>query len=167
MTRVLFVIPDAQFDIRERQHTMNSNTVKDSGAKLMNLAHRFVLTVSGRRLLAKPFGMPLVELHTIGRKSGLPRSCYLTTPVHDSQRVVLVASKGGDDRDPDWYRNLQSHPDAELVIDGERRKVHARTANVEEKADLWPKIVAAYQGYANYQTRTSRDIPVVICEFQV
>ncbi|OBC04209.1 nitroreductase [Mycobacterium sp. 852013-50091_SCH5140682] len=143
---------------------MNTNTLKDSGAKLMNLAHRFVLTVSGKRLLAHPFGMPLVELHTVGRKSGQPRSCFLTTPVHDSKRVVLVASKGGDDRHPDWYRNLQAHPDAELVIDGERRKVHARTANPEEKAELWPQIVASYQGYANYQKRTTRDIPVVICD---
>ncbi len=142
----------------------NTNTQKDSGAKLMNLAHRFVLTVSGRRLLAQPFGMPLVELHTVGRKSGQPRSCYLTTPVHDSKRVVLVASKGGDDRHPDWYRNLQAHPDAELVINGERRKVHARTATPDERAELWPKIVASYQGYANYQKRTAREIPVVICD---
>ena len=90
---------------------MNWNSVKDNGAKLMNLAHRLVLTASGNRLLAKPFGMPLVELHTTGRKSGLPRSCYLTTPVYDSKRVVVViASKDGDDRNPDWYRNLQAAP---------------------------------------------------------
>lgn len=145
---------------------MNKRALKDRGAKMMNLAHRVVLTVSGNRLLAKPFGMPVVELHTIGRKSGLPRSCYLTTPIHDSDRVLLVASKGGDDRHPDWYRNLQAAPDAELVIHGERRKVHARTATADEKAELWPQIVAAYKGYANYQERTTRDIPVVICELQ-
>jgi deazaflavin-dependent oxidoreductase (nitroreductase family) len=79
---------------------------------------------------------------------------------------VLVASKGGDDRNPDWYRNLQSHPDAELVIHGERHKIHARTADASEKAELWPKIVAAYKGYAGYQERTDREIPVVICELQ-
>ncbi|TSE00088.1 nitroreductase family deazaflavin-dependent oxidoreductase [Skermania sp. ID1734] len=145
---------------------MHSNTLKDSGAKLMNFAHRVVLKVSGNRLLANPFGMPVVELHTVGRKSGQPRSCYLTSPVHDSRRVVLVASKGGDDRNPDWYRNLQANPDAELVIYGQRRKVHARTANVDERADLWPKIVSAYAGYGDYQQRTAREIPVVICEFR-
>lgn len=145
---------------------MNSYALKDAGAKLMNLGHRLILTLSGNRLLAKPFGMPAVELHTIGRKSGLPRSCYLTTPVHDAQRIVLVASKGGDDRHPDWYRNLQAHPDAELVIDGSRRKIHARTANTQERAELWPVIIQAYKGYADYQTRTSREIPVVICELQ-
>jgi deazaflavin-dependent oxidoreductase (nitroreductase family) len=145
---------------------MNSHALKDTGAKLMNLAHKLVLTVSGNRLLAKPFGMPAVELHTTGRKSGLPRSCYLTTPVHDANRVVLVASKGGDDRHPDWYRNLQARPDAELVIGGTRRKIHARTASPQERTELWPAIIAAYKGYADYQTRTSREIPVVICELQ-
>ncbi|MGW4634624.1 nitroreductase family deazaflavin-dependent oxidoreductase [Nocardia sp. NPDC004415] len=130
----------------------------------MNLGHRIILRVSGNRVLANPFGMPVVELHTVGRKSGQPRSCYLTSPVHDEQRVVLVASKGGDDRDPDWYRNLRATPEAELVIAGRRRKVRARTATSAEKAVLWPQITAAYKGYADYQKRTSRDIPVVICE---
>jgi deazaflavin-dependent oxidoreductase (nitroreductase family) len=143
---------------------MNRDTLTDATAKLMNLGHRLILKVSGNRLLSNPFGMPAVELHTTGRKSGLPRSCYLTAPVHDAQRVVLVASKGGDDRDPDWYRNLQTHPDAELVIHGRRHKIHARTADDAEKAELWPRIVAAYNGYAGYQERTDRDIPVVICE---
>ncbi|OBK41972.1 nitroreductase [Mycobacterium sp. 1245111.1] len=144
---------------------MNLNSIKDNGAKLMNLAHRVILATTGNRLLAKPFGMPLVELHTKGRKSGLPRSCFLTAPIHDEHRVVLVASKGGDDRNPDWYQNLRAHPDAEIVIDGERHKVRARTADPTEKAELWPQIVAAYKGYAGYQRRTTRDIPVVICEF--
>jgi len=143
---------------------MNRNTIKDNGAKLMNLAHRVILATTGNRVLAKPFGMPLVELHTTGRKSGLPRSCFLTAPIHDDHRVILVASKGGDDRNPEWYQNLQAHPDAEIVIDGERHRIHARTADANEKADLWPKIVAAYKGYAGYQRRTTRDIPVVICE---
>jgi deazaflavin-dependent oxidoreductase (nitroreductase family) len=144
---------------------MNRNTIKDNGAKLMNLAHRVILATTGNRLLARPFGMPLVELHTTGRKSGLPRSCYLTAPIHDDHRVVLVASKGGDDRNPDWYQNLQAHPDAEVVIDGERHRIRARTADAAEKAEIWPKIIAAYKGYAGYQRRTTRDIPVVICEF--
>ncbi|MGW4535226.1 nitroreductase family deazaflavin-dependent oxidoreductase [Nocardia sp. NPDC004340] len=145
---------------------MNKNTVADRGAKLMNFAHRIVLTVSGNKLLANPFGMPVVELHTIGRKSGQPRSCYLTAPVHDAHRIVLVASKGGDDRNPDWYHNLQTTPDAEAVIYGRRRKVHAHTASPEERAVLWPQITSAYQGYANYQKRTAREIPVVVCEFK-
>ena len=70
-------------------------------------------------------------------------------------RVVLVASKGGDDRDPQWYRNLSANPDVEVAIDGDTRKMRARTASPEEKAALWPDIVAAYKGYDSYQ-KTSR-----------
>ncbi|GEE03026.1 hypothetical protein nbrc107696_34720 [Gordonia spumicola] len=143
---------------------MKSHLIKDVGAKLMNRGHRAILAISGGRLLSAPFGMPTVELHTVGRKSGLPRSCYLTSPVHDGERIVLVASKGGDDRHPDWYRNLQATPDAEIVIEGVTRRVTARTATPAEKAELWPRIVASYRGYADYQKRTERDVPVVICE---
>lgn len=145
---------------------MRTYILKDAASKLMNRGHRIILQVSGNRILSTPYGMPVVELHTVGRKSGLPRSCYLTTPVHDSDRVVLVASKGGDDRNPEWYLNLQAQPEAELVLAGARRKVLARTASPDERAELWPQIVAAYKGYAAYQTRTTRTIPVVICELQ-
>ena len=109
-------------------------------------------------------GMPAVELHTVGRKSGQPRSTMLSAPVVDGETVVLVASKGGDDRDPDWYRNVMAQPEMELTIAGKRQPMRARRASAEEKAELWPKVVAAYKGYGNYQSRTSRDIPLVICE---
>jgi deazaflavin-dependent oxidoreductase (nitroreductase family) len=145
---------------------MANHFLRDTYEKLMNFAHRLIFVVSGHKVLSEPFGMPVVELHTIGRRTGLPRSCYLTTPVHDANRVVLVAAKGGDDRDPDWYHNLQACPDAELVIDGARRKIHARTANGAERAQLWYRIVTTYPGYDDLQRRTSRVIPVVICEFQ-
>jgi deazaflavin-dependent oxidoreductase (nitroreductase family) len=88
----------------------------------------------------------------------------LTAPIIDGDRVVLVASKGGDDRDPDWYRNLMAHPEAELTAAGQHRLVRARRASPDEKAELWPRVVAAYRGYAGYQRRTERDIPLVICE---
>ena len=90
----------------------------------------------------------------------------LTAPILEAGRVVLVASKGGDDRDPEWFRNLVANPEVEIKIisTGETRKLRARVASPEEKAELWPKIVAAYKGYAGYQNRTQRDIPVVICE---
>ena len=140
--------------------------VTDAGAKTMNLAHRIILLASGGRVLAKPFGMPGVELHVTGRNSGRPRSTMLTAPIMDDQRVVLVASKGGDDRDPEWYRNVVANPDVEVKVlsTGETRQLRARVATADEKAELWPAIVAAYKGYADYQKRTQRDIPVVICE---
>ncbi|MGH9114287.1 MAG: nitroreductase/quinone reductase family protein, partial [Acidimicrobiales bacterium] len=94
------------------------------------------------------------------------RTTMLTAPVVDGTRVVLVASKGGDDRDPDWFRNAVAHPDVELTVvaTGETRKVRARVATPEERAELWPRVVASYSGYAGYQRRTQRAIPLVICE---
>lgn len=139
-------------------------TLIDLGAKGMNLGHRAIRAASGGRLLSTAFGMPALELHTIGRKTGKERRVMLTTPVHDDERIVLVASKGGDDRHPDWYRNLVANPDVEITLDGRRRPMRARTATPEEKAELWPQVVAAYKGYAGYQRRTERDIPLVICE---
>lgn len=136
----------------------------DIGAKVMNAAHRLILKVSGGRWLRSPFGMPAVELHVTGRKSGQRRTVMLTTPIHDEHRIVLIASKGGDDRHPDWYRNLVANPDVEITMDGTTRPMRARTATPEEKAELWPDVVKAYKGYAGYQQRTERDIPVVICE---
>lgn len=131
--------------------------------KTVNFVHRSVLRVSGGRLLSSLGSMPVVELQTIGRKSGKRRTTMLTTPASDDERVVLVASKGGDDRDPDWYRNLVADPEVELTIDGDTKKMTARTATDDEKADLWPTIVEAYKGYAGYQEKTDREIPVVIC----
>jgi deazaflavin-dependent oxidoreductase (nitroreductase family) len=139
-------------------------TRSDFGLKMMNRIHKAILRLTGGRVLSSAFGMPAVELHTIGSKSGLPRSTMLTSPVHDEQRVVLVASKGGDDRNPQWYGNLTAHPDVELTIRGTTRKMRARTASTDEKEALWPQIVSAYKGYAGYQQKTDRNIPVVICE---
>ena len=139
-------------------------SLADIGLKAMSQAHRTIVHLSGGRVLSSAFGMPAVQLHTVGRKSGLPRSTMLTAPVIDGDRVVLVASKGGDDRDPDWYRNLVANPDVELTMAGRRRPMRARRASAQEKAELWPQVVAAYQGYGRYQSRTKRDIPLVICE---
>jgi deazaflavin-dependent oxidoreductase (nitroreductase family) len=141
-------------------------SLADAGLKTMNLSHRAILWVSGGRALTSVFGMPAVELSVTGRKSGLRRTTLLTAPILEEHRVVLVASKGGDDRDPEWFRNLLANPDVDVTIlhTGETRHLRARVASPEEKAELWPQIVAAYKGYAGYQKRTPRSIPVVICE---
>ncbi len=144
--------------------TQQGKPVVDAGFKLMNLTHKAVLRMTGGRWPNTLFGMPGVELQTIGRKSGEPRTTMLTSPIHDESRVVLIASKGGDDRDPQWYRNLSANPDVQITMNGETRAMRARTASPDEKAALWPEIVAAYKGYDSYQKKADRDIPVVICE---
>jgi len=73
-------------------------------------------------------------------------------------------SKGGADRDPDWYRNLVASPEVEVIIAGRRRLMRARTASPQEKAELWPRVLAANPGYGGYQRKTQREIPLIICE---
>jgi deazaflavin-dependent oxidoreductase (nitroreductase family) len=143
---------------------MISNRLTDLSMQAMNAVHRAVLLITRGRLGWKIGPMPVVELHTVGRKTGTRRSTMLTAPIHEPDRVVLIASKGGDDRHPFWYLNLVAEPDIELTENGVARPMRARTASDAEKAALWPAIVRAYSGYAGYQRRTSRDIPVVICE---
>src|SRR6266508_2484935 len=140
------------------------HTAADIRLKSMNRLHRIVLFVTRGRVGNRLMGMQALELHVTGRKSGKRRSLMLSAPIHDDKRTVLVASKGGDDRDPEWYLNLKANPDVELTIEGTTHRMRARTASAEEKAELWPQIVAANKGYAGYQKRTTRDIPVVICE---
>lgn len=144
--------------------TRRSQAMADLGFKVMNRGHRLLLGLSGGRVLGRAFGMPVVQLRTTGRKTGQPRTTMLTAPVVDGDRVVLVASKGGDDRDPDWFRNLSANPDVELIMAGRPRPMRARVATEEERAELWPKVLAAYRGYDAYQRRTARPIPLVICE---
>ncbi len=141
-----------------------SNRLIDIGAWMLENGHRALLKVTGGRFPKSVLGMKPVELHVIGRKSGRRYSTLLTAPIHDESKIVVVASKGGHAEHPDWYKNLVANPDVEVTIDDRTIPMRARTATPDEKAELWPKIVAAYKGYDGYQRNTSRDIPVVICE---
>jgi deazaflavin-dependent oxidoreductase (nitroreductase family) len=126
--------------------------------------HRGVLRASGGHIGKSAFGMTVIDLHTTGRQSGHEHSTMLTVPVLDSGRLVPVASKGGGGRDPDWYRNLLAHPEVEFTVAGERKAAVARLATPEEASDLWPLVLLAYRPYGSYQRRSSRDIPLIICE---
>jgi deazaflavin-dependent oxidoreductase (nitroreductase family) len=75
---------------------------------------------------------------------------------------VVVASKGGAAAHPAWYLNLEANPEVRLQVKAEKFSAHAHTANAEERAALWPKMVEIYAPYALYQTKTQRQIPVVV-----
>ena len=141
-----------------------NDVVASIGARVLENGHRVTLALTGGRFPKRVGGMATLELHTRGRKSGKRYSTLLTAPIADDRRVILVASKGGHTDHPDWYKNLTANPEVEITRDGKTQTMRARTASAEEKAELWPQIVRAYKGYAGYQKRTSRDIPVVICE---
>ncbi|HEY7150197.1 MAG TPA: nitroreductase family deazaflavin-dependent oxidoreductase [Solirubrobacterales bacterium] len=108
-----------------------------------------------------PGGPPMLLLDHIGAKSGIERTSPLVY-VEDGDDLVLVASKGGYPKNPAWFHNLRAHPETTVQVGSERRAVRARVATPTERARLWPKAVSAYAGYAGYQERTGREIPLVI-----
>jgi F420H(2)-dependent quinone reductase len=108
-------------------------------------------------------GVPILLLTTKGRKSGRRRTqplLYLETDTG----YALVASYGGSDRHPDWYMNLEADPAVEVQVGPVRKRMRARTASPERRAELWPRLVAIYRQYDDYQRRTQREIPVVELE---
>ncbi len=124
--------------------------------------HRTLFRASGGKLLNRGAGMPVLVLTTTGRKSGKPRSTMLTSPLQMDGKVIVVASRGGDDRHPDWYLNLAANPLVEVEMGGTTQPMTAHVADETEKANLWPKIIADHDNYAGYQAKTDRDIPVIV-----
>src|SRR3954447_25698166 len=106
-------------------------------------------------------GTKTLLLTTVGRRSGEPPTAALLYGEHRDD-YLFAASKGGADAPPAWYVNLEANPEVEVQVGGERFKATARTATPEEKAELWPIMTAEWPAYDQYQTKTSRDIPVVI-----
>jgi deazaflavin-dependent oxidoreductase (nitroreductase family) len=139
-------------------------TTKDRVFKAFTSLHEAIFKASKGRVMGKFYGMPVVLLETTGRKSGKQRRTMLTSPVHDDDKVVLVASYGGDDRHPTWFLNARANPDVVVTMEGKTRKMRAHVASSEEKAELWPRVTGQYKGYAGYQTRTDRDIPLLVLE---
>ncbi|MGH3087583.1 MAG: nitroreductase/quinone reductase family protein [Rubrobacteraceae bacterium] len=137
---------------------------KDTLHKVGTAIHRAVFDVSKGRVFGKAFGMPVAKLVTTGRRSGRERSTMLAVPITDGDRLVLVASFGGDARHPAWYLNLRANPEVRVITAGSDRAMIARVATEDERAELWPRIAAVFGGYARYQRRTERPIPVVILE---
>jgi deazaflavin-dependent oxidoreductase (nitroreductase family) len=135
---------------------------KDLLFKGLKATHRGVWVLSRGRLGSRVAGMPVVFLTTTGRKSGTPRRTALTAPVVDGDMVVLIASYGGDSRHPQWYLNLVADPKVTIERGHGVEPMTARTATAEEKSALWPKAVEVYRGYAGYQKRTDREIPMVL-----
>lgn len=125
--------------------------------------HTRIYRLTGGRIGGKGFGVSIVLLDTVGRKSGKTRTIPLLY-LDDAPNVVIVASKGGVDKHPVWYLNLKANPDAEIQIGSERRKVRAREANESERTTLWPRLLEIYPTYADYQARTERKIPLMILE---
>jgi deazaflavin-dependent oxidoreductase (nitroreductase family) len=135
---------------------------KDLTFKLFTTIHRAVYDLSKGKLAGNTMGMPVLKLTTVGRKSGDRRTTMLTTPLVEGDDLILVASFGGDDRNPAWYLNLVAEPDVEVELDGSKRLMRARVATGDERTRLWEAVTAAHDNYGDYQRKTERQIPVVV-----
>jgi F420H(2)-dependent quinone reductase len=129
--------------------------------KTLSTIHREVYAASGGRLGRRIAGMPVLLLTTVGRKTGRRREVPLTY-IEDDGVIVLVASYGGRAHNPAWFENLRANPAVEVAIAGDRRSMQARPATAGERARLWPRVVETYDGYAKYQAKTAREIPLVL-----
>jgi len=130
--------------------------VNESVIRVLSGIHALALRAG---LVRTYHGNRVVVLATRGRRSGKTRRTPLLA-YRDGERLVLVASFGGSDRDPHWLGNLRAEPRVE--VDG--RPYTARIASEHERERLWGQVIARYPGYARYQARTSRRIPLVVLE---
>jgi deazaflavin-dependent oxidoreductase (nitroreductase family) len=129
--------------------------------KLGSSVHAGVYRATGGKLFGRMGKSPILLLNTVGRKSGKKRATPLLY-VMDGEDFVLIASKGGAPTHPAWYLNLMANPDVTVEVGD--REVHVRAEEVhgEEKTRLWQKMVEMYPTYDDYQTKTEREIPLLI-----
>jgi len=146
----------------QRPWTRTEMAIGNPLIKAMSRANTWLYRATRGRVGGTFFrGAPVMLLTTIGRQTGRRWTVPLLY-LRDGRNIVCVGSKGGMDHHPLWYRNLEANPEAEVEIGTEVVHVRARTATDAERAELWPKLVAMYRDYADYQQRTTRIIPVVI-----
>ena len=122
--------------------------------------HMYKITQPGRPDLT----VPSLLLTTTGRKSGEKYIFPLFYGDADDGSYVIVASKGGAPKHPQWYLNLQAQPGVEVQVGTAKMKARARTASGEERARLWQEALKFWPPYADYQRKTQREIPVVVLD---
>jgi deazaflavin-dependent oxidoreductase (nitroreductase family) len=135
--------------------------LSDSLFRAVLKGHIWIYRRSSGRLAS--MGGRVLLLTTTGRRSGRPWTVPLMGLDHEDGYLV-AASAGGDPQHPAWYLNLAADPAVVVERDGQQREMTARTANPEERPPLWARFPAASRGFAKYEQRTDREIPVVILE---
>ena len=129
--------------------------------RALNKTHSSVYRRSDGRVWGTMFGGPILLLNTMGRKSGQRRTSPLLY-VMDGEGFVIIASKGGAPTHPAWYLNLIANPDATVEVGDREVRVRAEEVHGEDKTRLWQKMVEMYPTYDDYQTKTEREIPLLV-----
>lgn len=150
--------------------TTSAEPPKDAGAapprwavKALTRTHVFLNRLSGGRLFNRIGKDDVCFVTMKGAKSGRMLTIPLMYVPH-GEGVLLVASMGGAPRNPVWYNNLVTYPDISVTHRRRQMSLRARLATPEEKPALWPVCDRHYAPYADYRRRTSRDIPIFVCE---
>jgi deazaflavin-dependent oxidoreductase (nitroreductase family) len=123
--------------------------------------HRWLYRLTGGRIGGRLGAWPILLLTTTGRRSGRPVTIAISY-LDNGGRWVLAASNAGEPTHPSWYLNLRARPEAWIQVGAVRHEVVAGDAASPERETLWERIVSRDAAYAEYQERTSRQIPVVL-----
>jgi F420H(2)-dependent quinone reductase len=129
--------------------------------KLGSGAHAGVYRATGGKLFGRMGKSPILLLNTEGRKTGRKRTSPLLY-VMDGEDFVIIASKGGAPTHPAWYLNLKANPDATVEVGDREVRVRAEEVDSEENVRLWQKMIEMYPTYDDYQTKTKREIPLLV-----
>jgi deazaflavin-dependent oxidoreductase (nitroreductase family) len=126
----------------------------------MSSLHAYLYRTTDGRIGRRLVNNDMLLLTTVGRNTGTEHTVPLLY-LREGDRLIVIASYGGRPEHPEWYLNLQAHPQASVQILGDRTEVKATTTTDQEHSEWWPRITDAYSDYAVYQSRTDRRIPVV------
>jgi len=137
--------------------------VRDANVRFLSSLHTALFRLTGGRLGSRLVRNDMMLLTTIGSSTGREHTVPLLYLEHDGA-LVVVASYGGRPDHPQWFKNLLINPQVRAQLGSESFRVDSRVASPEERALLWPRVVAAYDGYRVYQSRTDRQIPLVILD---
>lgn len=138
--------------------------MKDGRVKRLSALHRIIYQATGGAIGRRLVANDMLLLTTTGRKSGRPHTVPLLYLTDGPGRYVVIASYGGRPHHPSWYLNLVADPRVTVQIRGRRFEAQATTAGEEERLRWWQKAVQAYHGYADYEARTDRPIPIVFLD---
>jgi F420H(2)-dependent quinone reductase len=147
----------------DRFYSRLSHSLGAKGLRVVGKLNAPVYRLSGGRIGGRVGGGPVLLLTTTGRRSGQPR----TAPVlylADGGRYVVINTNAGNQKTPAWSLNLKANPDAEVEVGRKRFKVRARTAEGEERTDLWRRHMEQYSGWDYYESKLDREITVFVLE---